>query len=123
MIANFQRTQDAKYPHPVIVTRLCRHFLPDEVFSLYDWVYIFTERMTSTYNSCLHAVWAPSVLTEDVPAETFLEEQSEEEDESAFRQQPPSDTKAFMSSIWKGMKKIFKGQDKLRKRMEEQMRG
>ena len=60
-------------------------------------------------------------MTEDIPAEFFLEERSEEEDEGAFWQQPlPSDTKAFMSSIWKGMKKIFKGQTKLRQRVEEQ---
>ena len=67
----------------------------------------------SAYNSCLHAVWTPTILTEDVPAETSSVEQSEEEGESAFWQQlPPSDTKAFMSSIWKGMKKIFKRQIK-----------
>ena len=70
MIGNFQHTRGAKYSHPVLVTRLCRYFLPDEVFSSYDRVYIFTERITSAYNSCLHAVWTPTVLTEDVPAET-----------------------------------------------------
>jgi len=75
----------------------------------------------SAYNSCLHVVWTPTVMIEDVPAESSLKEQSEEEDESAFWQQPPpSDTKTFMSSIWKGMKKIFKGQAKLRKKVEEQ---
>ena len=60
-------------------------------------------------------------MTEDVPVETSSEERSEEEDESAFWQQPPpSDTKTFMSFIWKGIKKIFKGQAKLRKRVKEQ---
>ena len=33
---------------------------------------------------------------------------------------PPHDTHTFMSSIWKGMKKIFRGQVRLRKKMEEQ---
>ena len=84
MIANFQRSQGAKYSHLVIVTRMCRHFLPDEVLSSYDWVHISTEHIVSAYNSCLHTVWAPIVMIEDVHAETSLEEQSEKEDESAF---------------------------------------
>ena len=84
MIANFQRTQDAKYPHPVIVTRLCRHFLPDEVFSAYDRVHVSIERLTSAYNSFLHVVWTPTTMTEDDLAEFSLEERSEEEDESVF---------------------------------------
>jgi len=59
-------------------------------------------------------------MTEDVPAKSSSEEQSEEEDEGAFWHQPPlSDTKTFMSSIWKGMKKIFKGRAKLREKVEE----
>jgi len=43
LVANFQRTRGAKYPHPVLVTRLYRHLLPDEVFSSFDQVFIFTE--------------------------------------------------------------------------------
>ena len=60
-------------------------------------------------------------MTEGVPTETSSEAQSEEEDERAFQQQPPtSDTKAFMSSIWKGMKIFFKGQVRLKKKVKEQ---
>ena len=45
----------------------------------------------------------------------------EEEDEPAFWQQdPPTDSRAFMSIIWRGMKKIFRGQVRLRKQVEEQ---
>jgi len=121
LIANFKRTQSAKYSHLVLVTHLCKHFLPDEVFSVYDRVFIFTEHITSACNSCPHTVWTPTVMTGDVPAGTSSEEQSEEdEEESAFWQQPPpSDTKTFMSSIWKGIKKIFNGQAKLRKKVDE----
>jgi len=121
ILANFQHTRGAKYSHSILVTHICRHFLPDEVFSAYDWVHISIERLTSAYSSYLHAVWSPTGMTKDVPAEFSSEEQSEEEDESAFWQQPPrSDTKAFISSIWKAMKKIFTRQAKLRKRVEEQ---
>ena len=41
---------------------------------IYDMVYVSTECITSTYNSCLHAVWTPTVLTEDVLVETSSEE-------------------------------------------------
>ena len=89
MIANFQRTRDVKYSHPILVSRLCRHFLLDEVFSSYDQVHISTKRITSAYNNYLHVVWTPTIMTEDVPAETSSEEWSEEEDKSAFWQQSP----------------------------------
>ena len=69
------------------------------------------ERITSVYNSCLHSVWIPTVLPEDVPADSSSEEQLEEvEDKTEFwRQPPPTYTHSFMSTIWKGMKKIFRG--------------
>ena len=45
----------------------------------------------------------------------------EDDDDPAFWQQdPPTDSRAFMSTIWRGMKKIFKGQVRLRKKVEEQ---
>ena len=91
-------------------------FLPDEAFAEFDQVLVTTERITSVYNSCLHSIWTPVVQVEDVPTESSSEEQMEEEDDPEFWQQsPPSNSTAFMSSIWKGMKKIFKGQIKLRR--------
>ena len=94
---------------PILVTRLCRNFLPAETFAAYDRVFISPERITSAYNSYLHALWTPTDLGEDVPAESSLEDQMEEEDDPEFWQQPPpSNSTAFMSSIWKGMKKILK---------------
>ena len=58
----------------------------------------------------------PSVQSEDAPVESSSEELLEEEDEPAFWQQdPPTDSRAFMSTIWRGMKKIFWGQIRLRK--------
>ena len=45
----------------------------------------------------------------------------EEKDEHDFwHQPPPTESRAFMSSVWKGMKKIFKGQVWLKKQMVEQ---
>ena len=61
LITNSQRTKSAKYLHPVLVTRLCRNFLPYVVFSTYDRVFVVPECITSAYNSCLHAVWTHSV--------------------------------------------------------------
>jgi len=61
IITNSTRTRGAKYSHPVLVTRLCRNFLPYAVFDSYDRVFVAPERATSAYNSCLHAVWTPSV--------------------------------------------------------------
>ena len=53
--------------------------------------------------------------------ESFSEELLEEEDEPAFWQQdPPADSHAFMSTIWRGMKMIFRGQIILLKQVEEQ---
>ena len=79
------------------------------------------ERITSAYNSCLHAAWTPTVQPEDIPAESSFRELLEEENEHDFwRQPPPTESRAFMSSIWKGMKKIWKGQIQLEKQMEEQ---
>ena len=50
-----------------------------------------------------------------------LEELLEEEDEPTFWQQdPPADSRAFMSTIWRGMKKIFREQIRLRKQVAEQ---
>jgi len=121
IIANSSRTRGAKYSHPVLITRLCRTFLPDDVVDSYERVFIASERATSAYNSCLHAVWTPSVQSKDAPVESSSEELLEEEDEPAFWQQDlPADSRAFMSTIWRGMKKIFRGQIRLRKQVEEQ---
>ena len=80
-----------------------------------------SEHITSAYNSCLHAAWTPTVQPEDIPAESSSEKLLEEEDEPDFwRHPPPAESCAFMSSIWKDMKKIFKGQIQLKKQMEEQ---
>ena len=121
LITNSQRTKGAKYSHPVLVTRMCRNFLSDEVFSASDWVFMSPERKTSSYNSCLHAIWIPTVQPEDVPAESSSKELLEEEDEPDFWRHPPlAESRAFMSFIWKGMKKIFKRQIWHKKQMEEQ---
>ena len=57
---------------------------------------------------------------EDVSIESSLEEQIEE-DEPEFWQQPPStESHTLMSSICKGMKKIFRGQIRLRRQVEKQ---
>jgi len=117
----------AKYSHSVWVTRLCRNFLPDGIFLAFDWVFVALERIKSTYNSCLHAVWTPPFLPEDVPIESSSKEKLEEEDleekedePELWRQPSPTDSRAFMSSIWKGMNKIFKGQTRLQWQIEEQ---
>ena len=61
------------------------------------------------------AVYMP-LEPEDAQAESSSEELLEEDDEPIFCQQPPpTDSRAFMSSIWKCMKKIFKGQIRLKK--------
>ena len=121
ILANSSRTRGAKHSHPVLITRLCRTFLPDAVFDSFDRVFVTPERPTSSYNSCLHAVWTPSVQPEDVPVVSSSEESLEEGDDPAFWQQdPPTDSRAFMSTIWRGMKKIFRGQVRLRKKVEEQ---
>ena len=36
LVTNFQRTRGANYSLPVLVTRLCRNFLSEEVFSAFD---------------------------------------------------------------------------------------
>jgi len=121
ILDNSSRTRGAKYSHPVLITRLCRNFLPDAVFDSFDRVYVVAEKPTSAYTGCLHALWTPRAQPEDIPVESSSEESLEEEDEPQFwRQDPPHDTHAFMSSIWKGMKKIFRGQVRLRKKVEEQ---
>ena len=75
------------------------------------------ERITSAYNSCLHSVWTPNVLPEDVLADSFSKERlEEEEDEPEFWRQPsPTDTHSFMSTIWKGIRKISRDQTRLRR--------
>jgi len=79
-------------------------------------VFVAQQRATSAYNSCLHAVWTPSIQSENIPVESSSEELLEEADEPAFWQQdPPADSRAFMSTIWWGMKKIFRGQTRLGK--------
>ena len=84
LIANSQRTRDVKYSLPVLVTRLCRNFLPDVEFVEYDRVLVTPERITSVYNSCLHSIWIPTVQLEDVPIEFSSEEQMDTEDEPQF---------------------------------------
>jgi len=61
IITNSTCTRGAKYSHQVLITRLYKNFLPDVVFYSYDRVFVAPERATSAYNSCLHAVWTPSV--------------------------------------------------------------
>ena len=86
--------------HPVLVTRLCKNFLTEDIFDSYDHVFIAPKQAMSTYNSCLHVVWTPSVQPENSQAESSSEELLEENDEPAFWQQPPpTDSRAFMSSI------------------------
>ena len=89
LIANSQRTRGAKYSLPILVTRLCKNFLSDENFSEYDRVLVIPKYITSTYNSCLHLIWTPTVQPEDVPAESSSEEQMDEKDEPQFWRQPP----------------------------------
>ena len=116
LITNSQRIKGAKYSHPILVTRLCRNFLLDKVFSAYDRVFVAPECIMSAYNNCLHAVWTPRVQSEDIPAKCSSEELLEEEDKPDFWcQTPPTESHAFMPSIWKGMKKIFKEQIRLKK--------
>ena len=78
--------REAKYSLPIIVTHLCRNFLPDEAFAEYDQVLVTTERITSSDNSYPHSIWTPAIQVEDVPAESSLEEQMEEEDDPEFWQ-------------------------------------
>jgi len=58
---------------------MCRNFLP--YVSAYDRVFVAPESITITYNSCLQAVWTPTVQPDDIPAESSSEEQLEEEEE------------------------------------------
>jgi len=78
LITNSTRTRDAKYSLPILVTRLCKNFLPDDVFDSYDQVFVAPELATSTYNSCLYAVWTPSVQPEYFQTESSSEELLEE---------------------------------------------
>jgi len=84
LITNSTRTNGAKYSHLVLVTRLCKNFLPYEVFSSNDRVFVAPERITSAYNSCLYAVWTPSAQPDDAQAESSFEELLEEDDEPTF---------------------------------------
>ena len=121
IIENSSRTRGAKFSHAILITRLCRHFMSNAIFSTFTQVTIMTERPTSAYNSCLQALWTPSVMPENVPVESSSEESLEVEDEPQFwRQEPPTEHTAFMSTIWKGMKKIFRGQVRLRKKVDEE---
>ena len=85
-ITNSTRTRGAKYSHPVLITRLCGNFLPDAVFDSYDRVFVAQEWATSAYNSCLHAVWTPSIQPEDAPDESSSEKLLEDDDDPAFWQ-------------------------------------
>ena len=89
IIANSSRTRGAKHSHPILITRLCRTFLPDAVFDSFDRVFVTPERPTSSYNSCLHAVWTPSAQPENVPVASSSAESFEERDDPAFWQQDP----------------------------------
>ena len=102
---------------------MCRAFLSDEKFSSFDMEYVAPERIIGAYNNCLHSVWTPTVLPEDVPIESSLDEQKEQEVEpELWRQLPPTNSHAFMSFCWKGMKNIFRGQIRLRKQEEQTTR-
>ena len=63
---------------------MCRNFLPAEIFSAYDRVFVASERITNAYNNCLHAFWTPTVQPKDIPAESSSKKLLEEEDESDF---------------------------------------
>jgi len=89
LITNSTFTRGAKYSHPVLITRLCKNFLPDAVFHSYNGVFVAPERATSAYNSCLHSIWTPSVQPEDAPAESSSEDLLEDADDPAFWQQDP----------------------------------
>ena len=69
------------------MTHFCRNFLPDEVFFSYDRVFTAPEQITGVYNSCLHAIWNPSVQPVDVLTQSSSEELLEEDDDPAFWQQ------------------------------------
>ena len=121
ILENSSRTRGAKHSHSILITRLCKYFMSDAVFNTFDRVPITVERPTSSYNGCLQALWTPSAQPETVPVESSSEESLERIDEPHFwRQDPPTEPRAFMSTIWKGMKKIFRGQVRLRKKVEEQ---
>jgi len=108
LISNSQHTRGVKYSHPVLVTRMCRNFLPDEEFLAYDRVFVASERITSAYNSCLHSVWTPTFILEDVPAYFSSEEQIEEDEEPEFwNQPPPTYTRFFMFPFGKAWRRIL----------------
>jgi len=121
ILEHSSRTRGPKHSHSILITRLCKQFISDAVFNTFDRVPVTVERPTSSYNGCLHALWTPSAQPENVPVESSSEESLEEIDEPQFwRQDPPTESRTFMSTMWKGMKKIFRGQVRLRKKVEEQ---
>ena len=75
LVSNSQCTRGEKYSYPILVTGLCRNFLPDEKFLTYDRVFVASERITSAYNSFFHSVWTPTVISEDVPADSSSDKQ------------------------------------------------
>ena len=70
------------------MTHLYKNFLADNVFDSYDRVFVAPEQATGAYNSCLHAVWTPSVQPKDAQVEFSFEELLEEDVSLFFGSSP-----------------------------------
>ena len=62
----------------------CFYYPSVQKFSAYDRFFVTPEMITSAYNSCLHSIWTPTIIPEDIPADSSSEEQMEEEDDPEF---------------------------------------
>ena len=120
IITNSTRTRGAKYSHPVLVTLCIRTSYQTQSLIL-TIEYLLHQRGQQVLITVVSMRSGPLVSSPKIPRLSPLRRNFWRMMMTpSFGSRTPTDSPAFMSTIWRGMKKIFKGQVRLRKQVEEQ---
>ena len=101
-IASAKDKRNTFMPLPILVTHICKEWMPEDEFNhaFKDKISIQTETISSSYNASVQINWVLSMLQEYVPVASSSSNKSKEKDDEFFNQQPPEDNRAFMHLIW-----------------------
>ena len=80
-------------PLPILVTQICKEWMLEDEFNhaIKEKISIQAETISSSYNASVQIDWVPSMLQEYVPVASLSSNESKEEDNEFFNQQPPED--------------------------------
>ena len=115
-IAGVKSSNSTTLKLPCLVTLLCEHILPSVEYSGYllSRIPLHRVRITAVYHRSINEDWTPRMLDENIHAV----EAEMIDDDSFFRQSPPSDLKEFQNRTWEGMQRLWGQVSKIGKKID-----